>query len=156
MVGLAEIVLALSGVFPLSLALMFLVGLGAISMAATANTTIQLAVPDHLRGRTMSIYVTVFASSAPVGGLMMGGIASSFSVEAALAVGGIACTVIGAHGPRLAAERRRAGCDRGGHAGAARAAVPVGATRTVGRRRRGRASLSQPGPPRLSPARAGR
>ena len=35
-----------STAFGLSLALMFLVGLGAIPMAATTNTTIQLAVPD--------------------------------------------------------------------------------------------------------------
>ena len=40
---------------------MFFVGLGAIAMAATANTTIQLAVPDQLRGRTMAVYTTVFA-----------------------------------------------------------------------------------------------
>ena len=127
-VGLAEIVLALSGVFPLSLALMFLVGLGAISMAATANTTIQLAVPDHLRGRTMSIYVTVFASSAPVGGLMMGGIASRFGVEAALAVGGIACTVIGLTG---LAWLRSAGGRAATAAELARATLPVGVTRTA-------------------------
>ena len=62
--------------FYLSLGLMFLVGLGAIAMAATANTTIQLAVPDHLRGRAMSVYTTVFAGSTPVGGLLMGWIAS--------------------------------------------------------------------------------
>ncbi len=95
LVGIAEVALGLSGVFLLSLGLMFLVGLGAIAMAATANTTIQLAVPDHLRGRTMSVYTTVFAGSTPVGGLLMGWIASRFGVAEAMALGGIACTVIG-------------------------------------------------------------
>ena len=35
-------------------------------MAATGNTMIQLAVPDHLRGRVMSVYTTVFSASVPI------------------------------------------------------------------------------------------
>jgi MFS family permease len=95
LVGIGEIALGVSRVFPVSFGLMFVVGLGAISMAATANTTVQLAVPDHLRGRTMSIYTTVFAGSTPVGGLLMGGIASAFGVDVSLVAGGIACALIG-------------------------------------------------------------
>ncbi len=97
-VGLGEIALAASGTFAFSMGLMFLIGFGAISMAATANTTIQLAVPDQLRGRTMSIYTTVFAGSTPIGGLLMGGIASRFGVDVSLAAGGIACALIGLGG----------------------------------------------------------
>ena len=55
---------------------MLFVGFGAIAMAATANTTIQLAVPDELRGRVISVYTTVFVGSSPVGALLMGWIAS--------------------------------------------------------------------------------
>jgi MFS family permease len=94
--GLGEVVLALGASFALSLGLMFMVGLGAISMAATANTTIQLTVPDQLRGRTMSVYTTVFAGSTPFGGLLMGWMASAFGVDVSLAAGGIACAVVGA------------------------------------------------------------
>jgi MFS family permease len=97
-VGLGELALAASGTFAISMGLMFLIGFGAISMAATANTTIQLAVPDQLRGRTMSIYTTVFAGSTPIGGLLMGGIASRFGVDVSLAAGGIACALIGLGG----------------------------------------------------------
>ena len=67
---------------------MALVGLGAIAMAATANTTIQLAVPDELRGRVISVYTTVFVGSTPIGGLLMGWIASAYGVPASLAVAG--------------------------------------------------------------------
>jgi MFS family permease len=95
LVGVAEIALATAHLFSASLALMFLIGLGAIAMAATANTTIQLAVPDRLRGRTMAVYTTVFAGSTPIGGLLMGWIASRFGVAESLAAGGIACAVIG-------------------------------------------------------------
>ena len=97
-VGLGEIVLGVSGSFPLSLALMYLVGFGAIAMAATANTTIQLVVPDQLRGRTMSVYVTVFAGSTPIGGLLMGWVASQFGVDVSLVAGGMACAIVGLAG----------------------------------------------------------
>ncbi|MEI7743189.1 MAG: MFS transporter [Chloroflexota bacterium] len=82
-------------VFPLALLAMLFVGLGAISMAATANTTVQLAVPDVLRGRVVSVYTTVFVGSTPLGGLLMGWLASAFGVDVSLLVAGISCLVTG-------------------------------------------------------------
>jgi MFS family permease len=64
-------------------------------MAVTANTTIQMAVPDQLRGRVMSVYTTVFAGSVPAGGLLMGYLASAWSVPAALMVGALVTLAIG-------------------------------------------------------------
>jgi MFS family permease len=87
--GLGEIVLAASSSFLLSLVAMFFVGVGGISMAATANTVVQLAVPDRLRGRVMSVYTTVFAGSTPVGGLVTGAIASSAGVPFAIGLGAV-------------------------------------------------------------------
>ena len=82
-------------VYPLALVAMLFVGFGAIGMAATANTTVQLAVPDELRGRVISVYTTVFVGSTPIGGLLMGWIASRFGVDVSLAIGGIGCLVTG-------------------------------------------------------------
>jgi MFS family permease len=93
--GFASIALALFRVFPVSLGLMFLVGFGAILMAATGNTTIQMAVPDHLRGRVMSVYTTVFSASVPIGGLAMGAIASAFGTAVAIGVGGVLTLIVG-------------------------------------------------------------
>jgi MFS family permease len=87
--GVASMALAWSGSYPLSLALMPLVGGGGIAMAATANATIQLAVPDGLRGRVMSVYTTVFSASMPIGGLLMGAVASAAGIAVAIALGGI-------------------------------------------------------------------
>ena len=89
LLGIASIALALSTSYPLSLLLMVPIGAGGITMAATANATIQLSVPDGLRGRVMSVYTTVFSASVPIGGLMMGGLASAAGIAAAIAVGGI-------------------------------------------------------------------
>ena len=44
--GVASVALAASRVFPISLGLMVVIGFGSILMAATGNTTIQLAVPE--------------------------------------------------------------------------------------------------------------
>ena len=93
--GIASVALAAFRIFPVSLMLMVVVGFGSILMAATANTTIQLAVPDHLRGRVMSVYTTVFSASVPIGGLAMGAVASTFGASLAIAVGGTLSVVTG-------------------------------------------------------------
>jgi MFS family permease len=93
--GAAEVALALSGLFAVALVLMLVIGIGTILMAATANTTIQLIVPDGLRGRVMSVYTTVFAGSIPLGGLATGALASSVGIGPTLALGGLLSLVTG-------------------------------------------------------------
>jgi MFS family permease len=87
--GLAMTALGLTAWLPVGLVLMFASGWGVIALAATTNTTIQLSVPDVLRGRVMSVYTTVFAGSVPFGGLFSGAVAGSFGVSVALTVGGL-------------------------------------------------------------------
>ena len=93
--GAASLALAVTRVFPVALGLMVLVGFGSILMAATGNTTIQLAVPDQLRGRVMSVYTTVFSASVPIGGLAMGAVASGLGVSVAIALGGALSVLVG-------------------------------------------------------------
>ena len=116
--GLGSVVLAFSTSFVLSLAAMAIAGAGGIAMAVSANTTIQLAVPDHLRGRVMSFYTTIFSASVPAGGLLMGAVASAGGVPLALFVGALLTLGVGIGGwvwlgrirvaQRLAGERNRA------------------------------------------------
>ena len=120
--GLGCAVLAVSTSFALSLLAMFIAGGGAIAMAVTANTTIQAAVPDELRGRVMSVYTTVFAGSVPAGGLLMGWIASSWSVGVAFGVGAIATLAVGIGGWFWLARIQGAGA--GTRPAPARVAVP--------------------------------
>ena len=93
--GIAEIVLGLSASYALSILLMAAVGFGAILMAATANTMIQLTVPDSLRGRVMSVYTTIFAGSTPIGGPLIGGLASVAGIAVATAIGGALSLAVG-------------------------------------------------------------
>ena len=87
-VGIGMVGMSFSRSFPISLALMFLVGWGMISMAASTNTIIQLSVPDVLRGRVMSVFTTVFAGSTPIGGLISGTLAAFGGAPLAMLVGG--------------------------------------------------------------------
>jgi MFS family permease len=94
--GVASVLLAISTSFPLSLLLMLPVGAGGIAMAATANATIQLAVPDGLRGRVMSVYTTAFSASVPIGGLLAGALASSLGIPLTVGLGGALSLLVGA------------------------------------------------------------
>jgi MFS family permease len=88
--GLGALELILAGVqsYPVALVAMYGAGFAAIAMMISSNTSIQLAVPDRLRGRVLSVYTTVFAGSTPIGAPIIGWLASTFSTEVALAVGG--------------------------------------------------------------------
>ncbi|MEJ7749491.1 MAG: MFS transporter [Candidatus Limnocylindrales bacterium] len=94
--GIASIALATTTSYPVALVLMVPIGAGGITMAATANAAIQLAVPNELRGRVMSVYTTVFSASVPIGGLAAGALASRVGISITFAVGGILSLAIGA------------------------------------------------------------
>jgi predicted MFS family arabinose efflux permease len=75
-------------------ALVLVVGIGLASMLMvnTINVTIQNNVPDALRGRVMSLYVTVFAGSAPIGGVFAGAVAQAFGAAVAISLGAALAT----------------------------------------------------------------
>lgn len=78
--------------------LLGLLGMGAVMLATSCNTTIQLGVPDNLRGRAMSVYWMVFAGSTPIGALFVGWAARQFGVPAGLFLCAMLClfgTLIG-------------------------------------------------------------
>lgn len=114
--GFAVLLAAFAGsiVFGLSLALMVGVGGTMIAYMSATNTTIQSIVPDALRGRVMSLYILAFFGVAPLGGLLMGSLASAFGAQAAVFVGAVVCAagalalrVVGrevVRGPALSAE----------------------------------------------------
>jgi MFS family permease len=131
--GAALLLLGSTSSFVVALGAMFLAGLGGIAMAATANTLVQLTVPDQLRGRVMSVYTTVFAGSTPFGGLITGAIASGFGAAAAILVGGALSVATGIaaavtiRGRTIHARRRSATVE--GAAGEAIEVGPAGLTR---------------------------
>lgn len=73
--------------------LIVLMGLSSMLMINTINVTVQRSVPDELRGRVMALYVTVFAGSTPVGGLIAGAVAQAWGPPAGFVVGAAATTL---------------------------------------------------------------
>ncbi|MGH7400143.1 MAG: MFS transporter, partial [Candidatus Rokuibacteriota bacterium] len=63
-------------------------GCAQIVFMTSCNTTVQIAVPDDLRGRVMGLYALVFAGMTPIGALIMGTVAEHWGVSRACAVGG--------------------------------------------------------------------
>jgi MFS family permease len=70
------------------------IGFASMLMVNTINVTIQNSVPDVLRGRVMALYVTVFAGSAPIGGLIAGTLAQTWGAAAAFSIGAAFASVV--------------------------------------------------------------
>ena len=88
---LCALVFAWSRFFPLSLLVLCGMGASAMAYSTQANTAMQTSTPDALRGRVMSLYMTLFAGSQPIGAFLTGTIASRIGAPAALTIGVLVC-----------------------------------------------------------------
>jgi MFS family permease len=90
-IGFSLAMLALAPVHTagIALVLLFALGLSFSLFTASANALVQLASPDHLRGRVVSLYLFAFAGLAPIGGLVAGWLAQVGGTELAFAVAGL-------------------------------------------------------------------
>jgi MFS family permease len=91
--------------------LLFVCGIFFTSYTANSNASIQLASPDHIRGRVLSLYYYAWNGLAPLGALLVGFMCDRGGTELAFAVGGAAAivmTVLGAIAiKRLPTQRLR-------------------------------------------------
>ena len=79
---------AVSTWFPLSLAALFLLDLFSSIYMISVQTTLQVMVPDVLRGRVMGIYGMSW-SVGPLGALQAGAIASLLGAPASASISGV-------------------------------------------------------------------
>jgi MFS family permease len=89
-----ELVLALTRSPAAAFVLVAGIGLASILMVNTINVTIQNSVTHELRGRVMSLYVTVFAGTAPIGGLLAGAVAEAWGPAAGFGIGAVLGAVV--------------------------------------------------------------
>jgi len=74
--------------FWVAAALLAVEGFVMIVFMASSNTTMQVTVPDALRGRLMGVYAFVFVGMTPFGALLIGTVAERWGVPAACVAGG--------------------------------------------------------------------
>jgi MFS family permease len=86
--GALIVAFAFSRVFWLSNLLLFFSGAALICVFSMTASLVQLIVPDHLRGRVVSIYMVAFRGGAPLGSLASGYAASLATAPVVLAVNG--------------------------------------------------------------------
>jgi MFS family permease len=93
--GVSLILFSFSRTFWLSAALLVPVGFSMMTAMASSNTLVQTIVPDRLRGRVMAVHSMMFMGMAPFGSLYAGALAQRIGAPLTVAIGGVACIVIG-------------------------------------------------------------
>jgi MFS family permease len=105
--GICELLIApVHGVVAASI-LLFVCGVFFTSYTANANASIQLASPDHLRGRVLGLYYYAWNGLAPLGALLVGWLCDRGGTELAFGVGGICAIVMTAFGAEAITRPRR-------------------------------------------------
>jgi MFS family permease len=97
----AELLLAPVRTPWLAAVLLFAVGAGFTVWSANSNASMQLAAPDHLRGRIIGIYFYAFNGTAAVAGILAGWLCTRGGTGLAFTVAG----VVGLVGTTAAASR---------------------------------------------------
>lgn len=86
--------IALTSWYWLGIAAYFIGGLGHLQMAVALNTLVQGAVPDHVRGRTMSFYVLGILGGIPIGAFVLGRLGDVVSMRFAVAFDAVALLIV--------------------------------------------------------------
>jgi MFS family permease len=94
--GASFLVLAGSPSFYLALAIMPVIGFSIMRHNASANTLIQVLIPDEYRGRIMALYSMTVVGIGPFGSLATGALAGRLGARVTVACGGILCIVAAA------------------------------------------------------------
>ncbi len=107
--GAFQLALAPQASLTLICALLFVIGVFYVLWGSSALATLQLAAPEHLRGRAASLYFFAFQGGAPLGGMLAGFLVARGGTALAFSVAGSAAVLVALIGIAVAAaERERA------------------------------------------------
>jgi MFS family permease len=87
---------AMSRLLPLSYGLIFLGSIGLMMSFSLLTSLVQLAAPNEMRGRVVSIYMMAFRGGMPIGSLAAGYFANLTSAPATLTVTGLLLSCVAA------------------------------------------------------------
>ena len=89
--SLSLAIFAASGQMWLSCAMLFIAGFAVMIQVGASNTLIQSMVPDHLRGRAMSVYSMMYIGVGPFGAMAAGFAAGGFGARSTILAGSVVC-----------------------------------------------------------------
>jgi MFS family permease len=102
--GVVSLLAAGAPTLALEIAALAPLGAATVTLAASINSSLQLASEPSMRGRVMALYSIVFLGSTPIGGPLSGWLSEAVDPRAALVMGGIAA-IAGALFARIAFDR---------------------------------------------------
>ncbi|MGP3983534.1 MFS transporter [Streptomyces sp. KR80] len=91
--GVLEITAALSPTFWAFAALLVPIGMFGLTINVTANSSVQLATDPAMRGRVMSLFMTVFMGGTPLGAPLVGWITDAWGARVGFLAGGLISVV---------------------------------------------------------------
>lgn len=96
--GVFEVIQFIPSSYAMACAILFFSGWAQITYGATANSTLQVHTPNHLRGRVMSLYAFLDRGSVPAGYLFAGAIVGLLGARGGFLICGVttvlACGVL--------------------------------------------------------------
>jgi MFS family permease len=104
--GAAQLALAPQTALAAAAPFLFAAGLAFTLWTSNANSTLQLATPDRLRGRVMGLYFFAFNGAGPAGGMLAGWLAAVGGTALAFTVAGAAALVVSAASAMVLGKRR--------------------------------------------------
>lgn len=94
LLGLLVAGFAASRMLPLSLVLLFVLGMCSMAVFAMSFSLLQLTVPDELRGRVVSIYMVALRGGMPLGGLIAGALSDWFTAPHVMVASGLILSAV--------------------------------------------------------------
>jgi MFS family permease len=107
--GAAQLALGPQTTLAAAAPFLFAAGLAFTLWTSNANSTLQLATPDRLRGRVMGLYFFAFNGAGPAGGMLAGWLAAVGGTALAFTVAGSAALAVSAVGVALVGRRLEGG-----------------------------------------------
>ena len=85
--------IAFSPFLSLTCGLLIIMGFASLLFNASNNTLLQMATPDALRGRVMSILFLLMAGSTPIGGFLTGWLTDIYGIRRTLGIEAAICAL---------------------------------------------------------------
>lgn len=96
LMGLALAALGAAGNFAAAAAALFAGGCAWVSSMVNLNIAVQMSVPAEVRGRTMSVHLTIFQGGFALGSFAAGWIAKHYGIPATLEIFGAGLVILAA------------------------------------------------------------